>query len=371
MWEIRVLPDSPLADKSLIEGGIGEHLGLAVAGVWHGRQAIFAPTPEQVIHAGDILLIVGREERVQQLEEKGCHVGREKNGGEHISARGVSFVEAVLAPQSLALNHTLRELEFRNKYGFTVLALFRNGRSYRTDVGDFKLALGDSLLMIGSRTRLKRLQASRDFIALVPDTSDRPVQRPQAALSIGVIAAAIVAAAVGVPVYLSMLAGAIVLLLSGILSMEDSYRAIEWPAIFLIAGMYSVSIAMVNTGLAKLIGEALVSIVTPLGPLGLAAGAYLLSAGLTQIMGGQVTALVTGPIAISAAISLNTNPQAVAVATAIGCSASFLTPLAHPVNILMIAPANYEFSDFVHIGWRLTIVSFVMLLIGLLLFWRL
>jgi di/tricarboxylate transporter len=197
------------------------------------------------------------------------------------------------------------------------------------------------------------------------------VQRPQAALSIGVIAAAIIAAAVGVPVYLAMLAGAIVLLLSGILSMEDSYRAIEWPAIFLIAGMYSVSIAMVNTGLAKLIGEALVSIVTPLGPLGLAAGAYVLSAGLTQIMGGQVTALVTGPIAISAAISLNTNPQAVAVATAIGCSASFFTPLAHPVNILMMAPANYEFSDFVHIGWRLTIVSFVMLVIGLLLFWRL
>ncbi len=371
LWEVRIQPASPLANKTLIEGGIGEQLGLAVAGVWHGRQAVFAPPPDHVVYAGDILLVVGREERVQQLAEQGCHIGREKNGGEHISARGVSFVEAVLAPQSLALNHTLRELEFRNKYGFTVLALFRNGRSYRTDVGDFTLALGDSLLMIGSRARLKRLQASRDFITLEPDTSDRPVQRPQAALALGVIAAAILAAASGAPVYLSMLAGAVVLLLSGTLTMEDSYRAIEWPAIFLIAGMYTVSIAMVNTGLAKLIGEALVSIVTPLGPLGLAAGAYILTAGLTQIMGGQVTALVTGPIAISAAISLHANPQAVAVATAIGCSASFFTPIAHPVNILMIAPANYKFSDFVHIGWRLTLVSFVMLLIGLLLFWRL
>ena len=371
LWEVRILPDSPLANKSLIEGGIGEQLGLAVAGIWHGRQAIFAPTPNQTIAAGDILLIVGREERVQQLAESGCHIGREKNGGEHISARGVSFVEAVPAPQSAALDHTLREQEFRSKYGFTVLALFRGGRSYRTDVADFKLALGDSLLMIGPRAKLQRLHASRDFIVLEPDTSDRPVQRAQAALSIIVIAAAIIAAAVGVPVYLSMLAGAIVLLLAGTLTMEESYHAIEWPAIFLIAGMYSVSVAMVNTGLAGLIGNALVSIVTPLGPLGLAAGAYLLTAGLTQVMGGQVTALVTGPIAISAAISLHVNPQAVAVATAIGCSASFFTPIAHPVNILMIAPANYEFSDFFHVGWRLTIVSFVMLVIGLLLFWRL
>jgi di/tricarboxylate transporter len=89
------------------------------------------------------------------------------------------------------------------------------------------------------------------------------------------------------------------------------------------------------------------------------------------VMGGQVTALVTGPIAISAAISLHTNPQAIAVATAIGCSASFLTPLAHPVNILMMAPANYTFTDFFHIGWRLTVLSFIMLLIGMFLFWHL
>ena len=81
--------------------------------------------------------------------------------------------------------------------------------------------------------------------------------------------------------------------------------------------------------------------------------------------------MVTAPIMISAAIQLHTSPQAVAVATATGCSASFFTPLAHPVNILMITPANYEFEDFFHIGWRLTIVCFLALLLGLVLFWGL
>ena len=370
LWEAMVLPDSPLANKSLAESRIGEQLGLAIAGVWHGRQAIFSPLPDQVIHPADILLIVGREERVQQLTGLGLKIGRE-NTNNHISARGVSLIEAMPAPHSQVLGRTLRELEFRTRYGFTVLALYRNRRSYRTDVGDFKLTLGDSLLMIGPRNKLKRLYSNPDFIVLEPDPGDQPVQRLPAGLTVVVIAAGIIASFLGLPVHFSMLAGALLLLITGMLSMEEAYRAVEWQAIFLIAGMYSVSLAMVNTGLATRIGEVVVAIVTPLGPLGLAAGAYLLTAALTQVMGGQVTALVTGPIMISAAISLHTSPQAVAVATAIGCSASFFTPLAHPVNILMIAPANYEFEDFFHMGWRLTIVCFVMLLVGLIVFWRL
>ena len=89
------------------------------------------------------------------------------------------------------------------------------------------------------------------------------------------------------------------------------------------------------------------------------------------LWGGQVTALITGPIVISAAISVHASPQAMAVATAIGCSASFFTPIAHPVNILMIGPANYRFSDFIRLGWGLSILCFVLLVVGMKLFWGL
>jgi di/tricarboxylate transporter len=109
----------------------------------------------------------------------------------------------------------------------------------------------------------------------------------------------------------------------------------------------------------------------PLGPLGLAGGAFLLAALLAQFMGGQVTALVVGPVTISAAISLGVNPQAVAVATAIGCSAAFLTPMAHPVNILMMAPGGYRFGDFFRVGWPLLLICFGVLLLGMKLFWGL
>jgi di/tricarboxylate transporter len=370
LWEMRVLPESPFANKRLSESGIGGRFGLTVAGMWHGHQAIFAPSPNQMIRPNDILLIVGREDRVNALTEVGLKIGRENSKG-RISTRGLLLIEVMPSPHSHALGRTLRELEFRAKYHLTAIALFRGGRSYRTDVGGFPLMLGDSLLMIGSRSHLQRLRNNPDFIVLEPGLSDQPVQRVQATLAVGALVAAIAASILGLPVYLAMLAGAVFLVLTGVLDMEEAYHSVDWQVLILIAGMYSVSLAMVNTGLAQMIGKCMLSLVTPLGPLGLAGGAYVLSLLLTQMMGGQVTALVTGPITISAAISLHTNPQAIAVATAIGCSAVFFTPIAHPVNIMMIAPANYQFRDFFRIGWRLTFVCFIMLLVGLILFWGL
>lgn len=370
LWEAAVLPGSNLAYKSLAESHIGKQLGVTVIGMWHDQQAIFSPPPQQLIHPGDTLLIVGREERIQQLGQMGLEIEHETMNN-HISKGGVFLVEALAAPHSPALGHTLRDLEFRTRYGFTALALYRNGRSYRTDVGDFKLTLGDALLMIGPHEKLKQLHNSRDFIVLEPDTSNQPVHWLHAGLAGGMVVAGITLSLLGLPVHLAMMSVALPLVIIGALGMEEAYRSINWQAIYLIAGMYAVSLSMVNTGLAQKISEAVITVTAPLGPLGLAAGAYLLTALLTQIMGGQVTALVTGPIMISAAIHLQVNPQAVAVATAIGCSASFLTPLVHPVNILVIAPANYEFKDFFNIGWRLTVISFLMLLVGLVLFWEL
>lgn len=370
LWEVQVPAASPIVGRTLTQTDIGDRLGLTVAAIWRGQQALFAPRADYVLQGGDILLTVGREERITQLAQEGLKVGRNGNDGS-ISARGVRFIELLLAPHSDAEGHTIRELEFRKKFGFTAVALLREGRSYRTDVANMKLKMGDSILMVGAPDRLKALQNEPNYVVLEPDLSDQPVNKRQALKAVAIIGAAIAASIAGVPVFLAMLTAAVVVFLTGLLTTEEAYRAVEWPAIFLIAGMYAVSKAMVETGLADWIGQQVVAVVLPYGPLGLAAGSYLLTAGLTQLMGGQVAALVTGPVAISAAINLHTSAQAMAVAAAIGCSASFFTPIAHPVNILMIAPGNYTFGDFFRVGWGLTVVCFVMLLVGMALFWHL
>ncbi|MBI4928552.1 MAG: SLC13 family permease [Anaerolineae bacterium] len=366
LWRVRLLPGSPLAGQTLAMLGLGERLGVAAVAALRGGRLIFPISPQLTLLTDDVLWVVGRAERITPLRADGAAVDETH---EHITTLGLTFLEIILSPRSAALGRTLKELNFRSASGFTAIALLRSGRSTRTNVADMPLEMGDSLLIVGEPHNLRRLRANPLFIVLESNPSDRPINRNRALLSAGIVAAAVAAAIAGAPVYLAMLCAGLLVVLMGLMNMEEATRAIEWQAIFLIAGMYAVSTAMVNTGLAGLVGDGMVRLVAPLGPLGLAAGAFLLSMALTQLMGGQVTALVTGPVAISAAISLGANPQAVAVAAAIGCSMAFFTPVAHPVNMLMIGPANYTFADFFRVGWRLALVSFVFLLLGMKLFW--
>ncbi|MHB8747553.1 MAG: SLC13 family permease, partial [Aggregatilineales bacterium] len=302
LWEARVQPVSPLIGQTLAQSEIGEKLGIAVVAIWRGQQAILSPTRNQVIRADDILLIAGREERVGNLSGRGLKIGREAGNGS-ISARGVSLVEVLPGPHSQIEGKSLKELEFRKRYGLTAVALWRDGRSYRTDVADFKMRLGDSFLMVGSPDRRKSLQNDPNFIVLEPDTSDRPIDRRKVVISVGVTVAAVSASVLGLTTFLAMLMAALVLVLTDVISMDELYHSIQWRAIFLIAGMYAVSTAMTYTGLADLVGKQINQFVTT--PLGLAAASYWLTALLTQVIGGQVVALATGPIAISAAYAMH------------------------------------------------------------------
>ncbi len=368
LWEARIQGESPLAHKTLKASRIGERLGITVIAIWRGRQAIFTPSADEIFQPHDVLVIVGREERVAQLSKMGVSVGRDQNT---ITRYGVTLVELILAPHSAYEGKTIKTMNFRRKYGFTAVALLRRGRSYRTDVGDLPLELGDSLLMIGPPARVRDLRINPDVIILEPDPASRAIPRRRAITSVLIFVVAIAAALLGVPVYLAVLAAAVLTMLLGLMPIQEAYRSIEWQVIFFIAGMYAASLAMVNTGLAALIGEYALAPIEHLGPLGLAGAAFLLSAGLTQLMGSQATAFVVGPIAISAALHLGTNPQAIAVASAIGCSASFLTPTAHAVNVVMMNPGNYRFMDFVRAGWGLMLVTFLALMAGISLFWAL
>jgi di/tricarboxylate transporter len=230
---------------------------------------------------------------------------------------------------------------------------------------------GDSLLVVGPPKRLRDVRADPEIIIFETDPASRPVPRRRALLSIAVFASAIVLALIGLPVYLSVLTAALLAVLLGLLSIQDAYRSVEWDVIFFIAGMYVASLGMINTGLASLVGQAVLGAFGTMGPLGLAALTFILSAGLTQVMGSQATAFVIGPLAISSAIHFHANAQAIAVAAAIGCSASFLTPIAHPVNLIMMSPGNYRFTDFFRVGWGLMILVFLALMAGMMLFWKL
>jgi di/tricarboxylate transporter len=370
MWEAEVLPESTIANKPLSQTHIGENLGMAVLGIRRGHHVLPMNVAGNKVQIGDVLLIVGREERALQLRHSGMRVYR----SEHpisVLPRDTVFAEVFLPPRSSVEGKTLRNLEFRTLYGFTAIALWREQRSYRTDVASLELHSGDALLMMGPPEKLAALKNQHDFVVIEAVSNENELDVPKVVLTLGIGIGALIALFLGMPVEIAMLAAALLILLTGLMKPDEVYQAVRWRAIFLIAGTISISYAMVQTGLAQLFGDFIVHLVAPLGAMGLVAGAYLLSAGLTQVMGGQVSPLVVAPITISAALQLGVNPQAIATVTAIAGSISFLTPLSHPVNIIMIAPANYTFRDFLKSGWALTIVCFIALLAAIPLFWKL
>jgi di/tricarboxylate transporter len=370
LWLGRVAAHSPLVGQSLQQSRIGELLGIVVVAIWRKRQAIFNPSAAEVIQPGDMLLLVGNEQRVQRLSQWGIEIGREKENVS-LSRFNVSLVEVVLAPHSSYEGKTLKALNFRRAYGFTAIALMRRGRSYRTDVGTLPLEAGDSLLMMGPSSRLRDLRANPEIILLEVEAPAPLVPRKRALFSLLLLLGAVAASVMGMPAYLAILSAASLALLLNLLPVQEAYRAIEWQVLFFIAGMSAASRAMVNTGLAALAAENVVRLLTGSGSLELAGAVFLLSAALTQFMGSQTTAFVIGPIAISAALHLGLAPQPIALAAAIGCSASFLTPTSHPVNLIMMNPGNYRFGDFARVGLGLMALTFLTLLAGLVLFWHL
>jgi di/tricarboxylate transporter len=370
LWEVRVPPGSRLVNTPISHSHIGEELGITILALWRGNRAILTPSPAEIIQANDYLLLLGQRERVDRLVDWGVLVGRDNSHRNGRHDYSVDLTEVVIPPRSNAIGQTLKDLRFRNKFGMTSVALWREGSSYRTDVGVTALAVGDALLMVGPASKIKNLAQERDFIVLQSSHIHRPPRPEKAGVSLLITGIVFLLAVLEIiPLPLVMLGGGAAMVLSGCINMDEAYRAVEWRVVFLIAGMLPISAAMVHTGLATRLGDALISNILPLGPLALIGGVFLLTVVITQLIGGQVSALIIGPIALTTAIEVGIHPQAMAVAVAIGCSTAFLTPIAHPVNVLMMGPGAYTFSDFFKVGLGMTLVTFAVLIVCLVVIW--
>lgn len=369
LWEVRIPPGSELVNTPLHKSGIGEALGITIMAIWRDHHAILAPAPTEVVRANDYVLVLGREDRVKQMSQWGVMVGRENgsNGARHDYS--VDLTEVVIPPRSNASGKTLKDLQFRNKYGLTAVALWREGRSYRTDVGLQELRTGDALLMVGPGKSINRLAADPDFLTLESSHAYQPPAPTKAKWAL-LITALVLSVSIFqiIPIPIAMLTGAVAVVLTGCLNMDSAYRAVDWSVLFLIAGMLPLSTAMQSTGLAEHIGTMFASVLVPYGELILIGGMALLTVLITQVVAAQVAAVIIGQIAVTIAIESGVSPQAMAVAVAVASSAAFLLPTGHSVNVLVMGPGGYKTSDFPKVGFGLFIITMVMLLVGMRLF---
>jgi di/tricarboxylate transporter len=165
-----------------------------------------------------------------------------------------------------------------------------------------------------------------------------------------------------VPIAISAIIGVSLMIITRCLTMEEAYRAVEWKAIFLIAGMLPLGVAMQQTGAAQLLANGMVSAVGNLGPVVMMAGFFLLAALASQVMPNPAVAVLLAPIALSTASDLNISPYPLMMAVAVSASAAFLSPVGHAANVLVMGPGGYRFSDYVKVGMPLTLITMVVVL---------
>jgi len=368
---VHVPRDSSLAGKSLIDSRLGDSFGLGVMGIIRNEETHLIPPPTEILQAGDTLLVKGKRENLQLVEGlQSLQVENESlpDLGE-LESEEIGLVETVLSPHSTLAGKTLRDLNFRFKYGLSVLGIWRGGRAYRSDLRNMPLRFGDALLLYGPRERLRMLGSEPDFLVLTEEAQEAPRQE-KIPVALLIMAVVLVPAIFGwLPIAITAITGVTLMILTGCLTMEEAYRYISWKAIFLIAGMLPLGIAMERTGAAQFLANGMIGLIGGYGQLAIMAGFFLLAALASQFMPNPAVAVLLAPIALRTASDLGISPYTLMMTVAVSASAAFLSPVGHAANVLVMGPGGYRFSDYIKVGLPLTIVTMIVVLLVMPIFW--
>ncbi len=362
---LRVTEDSLLHGRSVSETHLGDAMGLTVLAVVREGTAHVVPDPKFPLHEDDILLVKAHPDdltALRGLQRLEVEEDAEIEARELESER-TGLVEVVLAPRSGLVGKTIRQLNFRGRFGVSVLAIWREDRRIGVGLRDEVLHFGDALLLYGTRDRLRALFDEPDFIVLTEAVAEAPRTR-LAPLSIVIVAAALIPVMAGwLPISLAVVAASILLVFTRCLTAEEAYRAVDWPTIVLVAGMLSLGVALERSGTAAFLGEQIVAGVAALGPRGVLLMLAVITTIGAQVIPGSALVVLMAPIAINAGLELGISPRALVMGVALTCT-TMASPVAHPAHLLVMAPAGYRMGDFLRLGVPLTL----MLLVAVVLF---
>jgi di/tricarboxylate transporter len=368
--EIVVMPNSPLIGQKSFESDL-TLLDFRILKILRGDDA-FLPDSRLVIERGDILLVEGKIENLVKVKKiEGIEIKADAELGDK-DLKGADFrmAEVLITPHSGMAGRTLKELDFRARYGLIALAIYRHGQTILETLGNIVLREGDSLLVQGPESRFEARKGAFDFAVLgevkVPDYQPR-----KGLLAVGFFVAAIGLGTFGVaPLSVCFLAAALAVVLTGSITIEKAHGFIDWRLLILIGGMTAFGTAMEKTGAAELLAGQIVGLLSPFGVMAVMAGFFAITILLTQPMSNAAAALVVLPVAIHSAHQLGADPRTFGIGVMLAASISFIAPF-EPSCVLVYGPGRYRFFDFVKVGLGLTLVLAVVVLFLLPVFWPL
>ncbi len=377
LTEMQVLEGSPLIGKTVQEADLDNRFGLNVIHIHVCCQENVTATPESDhwLETGDELHIEAKPDAIleaQQALKLQPVPDREIKPREEDQSRYVfELAEVVLAPNSTLSGKTFKEIDFRSRYGLSILALRHQNQTLFSRLGEVPLTFGDSLLVQGPVENINKLRSDRNLLLLeMPKQEVRRIKKAPIAIMILLGVLFLVSTSL-LHVSIAMFIGALLMVLTGTLTMDEAYQSIEWKSVFLIAGMLPLGLAMENTGTAQLLANQLVTLIGEWGPLAVMMGIFIMTGLLTEVMSNAAATVLAVPIAIDAALSMGADPHTFVMAIVIAASTSFLMPIGHQVNVLVYGPGGYRFFDYTRVGIWLNLVLLILTALVLPLIWPL
>ncbi|NNE97561.1 MAG: SLC13 family permease [Pyrinomonadaceae bacterium] len=373
--EIVLLDNASSVGKAIKDAPLVKDIEIAIIEVIRGGEAFPVPSPEMVLEAGDVLRIRCDLEKFNKIRQRQgvSLMPKFKWRDEDIESDDTRLVEAVVALNSYFINKSLKELEFRENFGATVLAVRHRGKLMRDLVSETKLDAGDALLLEVKKSRYKTLKQNPSFVIISEIEQERFRKSkiiPALVIVLGVIALATFNV---VPIVVGSIVGSILLVLVGCITMEEAYKAIEWRIIFLLAGVLTLGVALERSGAAKLISSSVVDNIGTLGgelaPYAIVSVLFLITSLLTGVMSNNATAALLAPIAIGTANTMGVSSRPFLIAVTVAASVSFMTPVGYQTNTLIYGPGQYRFSDFLKVGTPLNIILWIAATLLIPYFW--
>jgi di/tricarboxylate transporter len=364
---------SPLVGRSLRDSNFGRTYGLHVVGIDRQGERIAFPRGGTIVSAGDVLIVEGKIPDIARIEEEE-HLsiagtqpdfpaedveGEDEKGAGAPAGTQSGLAELIVPPRSPVVGRSLRELNFRNRYGVPVLGLQRHGAPFHAPLREAILAPGDILLVSGTDRELRHLHETGELALL--GTVALPAKRlRKLKYSVPIIIGVVLLAAFDVmPILVSAMLGVIAMFVTGCIKPDEAYEEIDWMVIVLLGAIIPLGLAMQNTGTAELIAGTLLGLTRPLGLFGVLAMFYLLTSVLTELISNNAAAVVLAPIAIATATALGASPMPFVIAVMIAASNSFMTPIGYQTNTFIYGPGGYRFSDFIRVGGPLNLLMLI------------
>lgn len=280
------------------------------------------------------------------------------------------LIECVVAPLSELAGRTLAEADLRERFGVIVLALHRRGQNLRSEIGNIPLQAGDVLLLEASDLAIARLRGSDDLLVLAG--SQQKPRRHKRWIAAAAIAAVVTVSALQIlPIAVASLIAVVVVITAGCIDAEEAYRAIDWPSLFLIAGMLALGVALEKTHTAEVIARGFVSQVAPFGPWVTLSLVILAASVLTNFLSNNAVAALMVPLAVESAHFLGSDPRPFLIGVALGASACFASPIGYQTNTLVFGAGGYRFSDFLRLGLPINIMHWILASLLIPMFWSL